>query len=79
MRKGAVMPRAGNVTITREAERELMRISREKSARIARLDALLEEAHDTLHKVLGVYISDVDSAHGKVSDLMRRIREARSQ
>ena len=54
------------------------RVAEGQEARIAQLDALLDEAHDTLHKVLGVYISDVDSAHGRVSDLMRRMREARS-
>ena len=38
------------------------------------MKALLTEAHDVLHRALGV-ISDRDAAHGEIADLMRRIRE----
>lgn len=42
--------------------------------RITELRMLAREAHDVLHKVLGM-VSDRDAAHGEISELMRRIRE----
>ncbi len=39
------------------------------------LRRLLSEAHDVLHKVTGI-ISDRDSGHAEITDLMRRIRKA---
>lgn len=42
------------------------------------LDSLISEAHDTLHKVLTVFIPSNDAAHEEVSNLMKRLRAAMS-
>lgn len=48
--------------------------AKEDADTFCRAMALLTEAHDVLHNVVGM-ISDRDEAHGRITDLMRRIRE----